>query len=700
MVVGNSKYYALLKQRRAILQDVYERYKLEGTLPDQSRIAALSDRELDTFRAPGTPLPFVALFPIGSGPEGCTPRAGTLRALLIGVDQFADRRLPPLQGPHNDVELLRAALASRGATGDATTLLAGRVTRSQIVDSLAALIRSTQCNDMVVLHYSGNGSVLKFTGPEYRLSGDGKSDLGLATYDSRVRDGRAAEGWLRGDELLSAVNAIRSKGAFVVVVIDGCDAGALNLAGRAQEGVWRWSPFKASKDYEQVAPGAGGYAALYAAAEGATTTELTLQPPGGRAEVYGLFSFAVATTLADPQVSSVRQLAEGIARYYRSSKVEDVKRYTENPVFEASDPDHSLFGGASVAPALAIELTEPVAARGPTLVETSTTHIAGRVVPAMDVIGVVVNGAFSPVTGDGRFSTTLALEPGTNVVQITSLTRDNRVGFYRLVIEHDVRNLAANHPRALALIIANQLYAPQSRQRDLETPLADGRAVAKVLRDRYGFETELVLPNGTRFPLVLENATRRQITTAFKYLRQLLSPDDELLIYYAGHGWRIKDVDQAYWIPVDAEYDNYSDYISATEITTELKLMNARHVLVISDSCYSGALSRGDVDAPSNNDSDQRRYIAELLRKRSRILISSGGDEPVADAGGGGHSVFARALLNALENDTRESVSAEQLFYKYIRESVIGNARQSPQHQILRDSGHDGGEFVFFRTNK
>ena len=81
--------------------------------------------------------------------------------------------------------------------------------------------------------------------------------------------------------------------------------------------------------------------------------------------------------------------------------------------------------------------------------------------------------------------------------------------------------------------------------------------------------------------------------------------------------------------------------------------------------------------------------------------MSSGASEPVADEGGSGHSVFARALLNALRNDDLgEAFTASDLFQKYIRQTVIGASKQSPQYEIIPESGHDYGEFVFFRTKK
>ncbi len=86
-----------------------------------------------------------------------------------------------------------------------------------------------------------------------------------------------------------------------------------------------------------------------------------------------------------------------------------------------------------------------------------------------------------------------------------------------------------------------------------------------------------------------------------------------------------------------------------------------------------------------------------MLEGRSRTLIASGGDEPVADGGEGGHSVFAGALLRGLAQTEREVFTAEELFYGYIREPVAGRSDQTPEYNPLRNSGHESGDFVFFR---
>jgi tetratricopeptide (TPR) repeat protein len=227
----------------------------------------------------------------------------------------------------------------------------------------------------------------------------------------------------------------------------------------------------------------------------------------------------------------------------------------------------------------------------------------------------------------------------------------------------------------------------------LETAVADAREVAKVLQNQYGFEVKTLLD---------DQATRANILDAIYQYRVKLKPEENnnLLIYYAGHGFSDKDADKAYWLPVDAD-SAYSSYrISADDLTSGVKVQSARHVLIISDSCYSGDLSRdlGMVSDPAVDREAYLRYLGKMLGSRSRTIMASGGDEPVSDGGKDGHSVFAYALLQSLEHADQDMFTATDLFDFHLRQRVGGNSDQQPRYDIIRNSGHDEGDFVFVQT--
>lgn len=214
----------------------------------------------------------------------------------------------------------------------------------------------------------------------------------------------------------------------------------------------------------------------------------------------------------------------------------------------------------------------------------------------------------------------------------------------------------------------------------LKTAINDANSVADLLQNGYGFSIDL-----------LTDATRSDILLALSKLRNKLAKRDNLLIYYAGHGWLDVEADEGYWLPSDAEADNDINWVSNSSITAKLKAMDAKHVLIVSDSCYSGKLGRG-VHIKHRTPS----YFTRISQKRTRSVISSGGLEPVADSGGGGnHSVFATAFINALK-ENRGIIDGTQLFIK-IRRPIMLNSDQTPEYSDIRKAGHEGGDFLFVR---
>ncbi|MBT7955074.1 MAG: hypothetical protein HN731_07775 [Rhodospirillaceae bacterium] len=217
----------------------------------------------------------------------------------------------------------------------------------------------------------------------------------------------------------------------------------------------------------------------------------------------------------------------------------------------------------------------------------------------------------------------------------------------------------------------------------LKTAVADAKVVADVLKSEYGFKVTL-----------LTNPNHETLLDSIDEFRATLKFKDNLLIYYAGHGWLDKEVDQGYWLPADAKKNRRSKWISNASITDALKGLKAKHVMVVADSCYSGRLVRA-FDGPSADRKDPE-FLQKMSRKRARVVITSGGLEPVEDGSGNAeHSPFAAAFLDAL-NANKDVLDGTKLF-NTIRRPVMVNANQTPQYSDVRRAGHDGGDFLFVR---
>lgn len=216
---------------------------------------------------------------------------------------------------------------------------------------------------------------------------------------------------------------------------------------------------------------------------------------------------------------------------------------------------------------------------------------------------------------------------------------------------------------------------------DLQTAIQDAQALGDELETGYGFEiTSLV------------NPTRGEVIRKLSAYRSKLSSEDKLLIYYAGHGWLDEDAEEGYWLTRDAEEDNPANWLSNSTISSYLKSIQAKHLMVIADSCYSGTLTRGINLVQQTPD-----YYAKMDSRKSRTVLTSGGLEPVSDIGGGGHSVFAAALLSALR-ENGDVMDGTELFTR-VRNPVSFNSDQVPQHGIIHKAGHDGGDFLFAKLS-
>ena len=217
---------------------------------------------------------------------------------------------------------------------------------------------------------------------------------------------------------------------------------------------------------------------------------------------------------------------------------------------------------------------------------------------------------------------------------------------------------------------------------NLETAVDDARSMAQVLGERYGFQVKLLL-NG--------EATKKAIYQELRNLAVSANPDDSVLIYYAGHGDLDRTYNDGWWIPADAKGGDPITYLENVQVQKSMRSMQARHVLLISDSCYSGTLFGQSRSIPQVIDD---KYYLNLYNEKSRWGMTSGNKTPVADDGTGGHSVFAYQLLKELRKNQKPYISAQEL-YTRIAPIVSNNSEQIPICRPVRNTGDQGGEFVF-----
>src|SRR5262245_1344074 len=290
----------------------------------------------------------------------------------------------------------------------------------------------------------------------------------------------------------------------------------------------------------------------------------------------------------------------------------------------------------------------------------------------------------------GNFSVEVPIESGDNLITVTAVDVYDNEASVSFTIRRDpaadpiTATAPANGGRYHALLIAVQQYDHQS-VKSLEYPVSDAQQIERELTGRYTFEPQNVT--------LLKNPDRRAIFDALDQLAEKLTPEDNLLIFYAGHGHWDEQRKQGYWLPRDATRDRRSEWISNSDLRDAIRGIKARHILLISDACFAGGIFLArEAFGPASS------AIAELDNLPSRTAMTSGALTTVPD-----RSVFVVYLLKRLGENTEARLPALELFNK-LRLPVINNSptqrdgsRPTPRYGTIFEVGDEGGDFIFMR---
>ena len=350
-----------------------------------------------------------------------------------------------------------------------------------------------------------------------------------------------------------------------------------------------------------------------------------------------------------------------------------------------------------------VEILEPAltVTRGRTAAlapKGAQTEVVGKVVARGGLRSVMVNGTTVPVGPDGLFRAKMPVAADGTQVSVTAVDRaGSRSGVEFLLLPSNVAAASTGATRRAvpsgvqlgrfhAVVIGNNQYVDYPA---LASAANDADKVADVLSRRYGFATTL-----------LKNANRFEILSALNAKREALGPDDNLVVYFAGHGEIDAATKQGYWIPADGRQDAPASWLSNRAISDILNTMNAKHVLVVADSCYSGAMTRAAVPTFSSAMPDKAwaQWVKAMSQSRSRTALTSGGLAPVPDTGRGNNSHFALALIAALE-DNAQLLEGQRLFREVSSSLAMAASESSlvqiPEYAPIQFAGHEAGEFFF-----
>ncbi len=366
-------------------------------------------------------------------------------------------------------------------------------------------------------------------------------------------------------------------------------------------------------------------------------------------------------------------------------------------------------GGVALAGAPSLDMIDPplTLTRGrPAAVlrgAPGTHDLIGKVTSPVGVKQVTVNGTPVVLGASGQFKAQVNVPAAGTNVQIAAIDKRGARGTLDFALLTSGTATAStssgsggvgsvpggvNLGRNYAVVIGNNTYQDSSEYQTLQSAASDATAVAQVLKARYGYQTQLLL-----------NSSRLEILTALNNQREKLGPDDNLLVYYAGHGELQGRT--GYWIPVDAKANTPATWISNAAISDILATMKSRHVLVVADSCYSGAMSRSAMpvfNAAVMSPDKWSAWVSKMVGGHSRTVMTAGGVQPIADTGTGKHSYFTRAFVNVLQDNNR-LLEAQRLYREVSSSMALSTINspipQNPQYSPIAYAGHAGGDFFF-----
>jgi formylglycine-generating enzyme required for sulfatase activity len=210
-------------------------------------------------------------------------------------------------------------------------------------------------------------------------------------------------------------------------------------------------------------------------------------------------------------------------------------------------------------------------------------------------------------------------------------------------------------------------------------PVKDARELKDILTENYFIDEVRELYDA--------DATAANIRKLFVELRGEVGQQDSVFVYYAGHGYLDENTNTGSWIPIDGGQDIFQqmNWLPNIQIRNMLSMLDAQHVFLVSDSCFSGDLLDTNRSASPQINSD---YYREAYSRTSRQVMASGSSENVPDM-----SEFSMRLKNALLQDEYHCIDPEYLF-RDVRQ--VSSTR--PQLGYILGSTHqEGGSFLFFR---
>jgi hypothetical protein len=308
--------------------------------------------------------------------------------------------------------------------------------------------------------------------------------------------------------------------------------------------------------------------------------------------------------------------------------------------------------------------------------------LIGEVIDDSKIRFVSVNREVLIVNESGVYVTSLPLEVGLNEIRIRALDDYNNLQELILKVQFKppiitLEDRIRSHATYYGLLIGINDYDDPTLS-DLDNPIRDAENLYYTLTRSYVFSPGNVT--------ILRNTTRAEIIRALDDLRNKVTVDDNVLIFYAGHGYYDEEAGIGYWLPSDAHQNNTANWFRNSTLVDYLKAIDSKHTLLISDACFAGSIFKSRSVTLS-----QEVVYDKIYELPSRKAMTSGTLTEVPD-----ESPFIKFLIERLEQNEDLYLSSEDLFFR-LRDAVIYNSNVLPRYGEIQNVGNEGGDFIFLK---
>lgn len=331
-----------------------------------------------------------------------------------------------------------------------------------------------------------------------------------------------------------------------------------------------------------------------------------------------------------------------------------------------------------------IELFSPVPVQNYINHDKNEILLIGRVNDSTGINAFFINNRIVKLSDAGVFQFSQSLLKGENYVDLTAVNKIGKQDTWTIIINCTSTDIIVEktiipdieRSKYYALLIGINEYDDFN---DLDYPIGDVENLNRILLSGFTFEKENII--------VLKNPKRAEMMIALDDLGKKLTSNDNLLIFYAGHGYWDAKGNVGYWFPSDAVRKSTVDWFRNSTLRDFIGSMQTRHTLLITDACFGGAIlktrSAFESAAPSG--------VRKLYEVPSRKAMTSGNKEEVPDK-----SVFMEYLIKRLTENTEKYLSSEVLFSSF-RTAVMNNSTTIPQFGVIQNVGDEGGDFIFIK---